>query len=101
MIYLVKRVFSVDPPVPGQRHIVDDLKERLAERSGVIEATVGASLDDHTLQRIDVELAVQVDGLSEAASIARRAIKADLRALGVPTLHLRLIDAAGGQISSE
>jgi hypothetical protein len=98
MTFKVRRVFSVDPPVPEQSHIVGELMKRLGDRSRVTEATVAASLNDHLLQRIDVELIVQADGLSEAASIARMAAKAELRKLGVPTHHLHLVDASGSEV---
>jgi hypothetical protein len=99
MLYRIKRLFSVTPPVEGQRGLAERLNARLAARPEVFEATVGAGLKDDAVERIEVELAVRAETPFEAGRIGRWAIKHELASLGVPRGCLQLQKAHGEELA--
>jgi hypothetical protein len=90
VIYLVRRAYRVDPPLPGTREIEMLLEGALTRLSDIDEATVFAETADTTLKGIAIEVAIEASDEATASRHGRNAIRSSLRRVGVPTSDLRL-----------
>jgi hypothetical protein len=64
MAYLIRKTFSIDPPLSGAHELLRMLQEKIAAARGVLEVSVVGHITGDALEGLQVDIVVDAGALA-------------------------------------